>query len=51
MTISAAVGFLGLKATPSQDHGRICDCFIVIFRKRLRKDEPVLGLALEKNIF
>lgn len=53
MTVSAAVDPLGLKATPSQDCGRISDCFVVIFRKkqRLRKGRPVVGLALGKIFF
>lgn len=52
MAVSAAAGSLGLSATPSQDLGRISDCFDVIFRKRhrLQKSWPVVGLAFE-NIF
>lgn len=50
MAVLADVGPLGHTATPSQDCGRISDCFVVIFRKRqkLRKGGPVLGLALGK---
>lgn len=50
MAVLADVGPLGHTATPSQDCGRISDCFVVIFRKRqkLRKGGPVLELALGK---